>query len=122
MEKSKTSVFLTLFFFVIMYINNACYFFFQAISENIAIYIYKIKNASTHPLTQYLFQSGTGDSTVYWITNFGVQIGLGVLTSTNMGFCEIPPLLSSGARRHKHVSKHNSAPNYLTMTKLIWID
>ena len=34
------------------------------------------------------------------------------------GFAKFSPLPPQRVRRQKHVFKHNSAPNYLTMTKL----
>ena len=53
-----------------------------------------------------------------WIPNFGVQIVFEALAPTKTEFCEIPLLPPPRrAGRKKHILEHNSAPNYLTMTK-----
>ena len=45
--------------------------------------------------------------------------GFKVLTPTKTGFCETrPPPTPYGGRHGRQVFKRNSAPNYLTMTKL----
>ena len=87
----------------------------------IVIYIYKTVRPLTHLLTQHC----PGDSMEDWVTDFGVQIGFEALTSTKTGFCEIqPPSPQGGGEVKNHIFKHNSAPKYLTMTKLHsrWLD
>ena len=72
---------------------------------------------STHSLTQH----SLGDLIEHWVMNFSVNIGLDALNLTKINltnFYEIPALLPYKGRIQKHISEHNSAPNYLMMMKL----
>ena len=54
-----------------------------------------------------------------WVTKLDVQSGFEALTPTKTGFCEIPlPCYQRVADVKKLVFEQNSAPNYLTKTKL----
>ena len=56
----------------------------------------------------------------HWVTNFGVQIGFEALTPPPLrrGFPKLNLLPPSVNRPQKHVSDHDSAPNYPMIKKL----